>query len=147
MLLTGTPLGVRLSISAVEYGIGGVNLFRPENVPNGQVGFSVTRDGESLVGSNPGDWRPEWVVIGHETACGDPIFVSEEIPHPVFSAMHGQGSWEAKLIAPSLDVLRGCLTVFRRFAGWQKGLRGTRRKSANTGRTVAVPSRHQDANQ
>jgi hypothetical protein len=33
----------------------------------------------------PAIGRPEWLVIGHETACGDPIFASGEKPHPVLS--------------------------------------------------------------
>jgi hypothetical protein len=79
-----------LDFDTIRYGVGGVELFRPENLPQGQVGFAVGTDGKSLVGVGPGDWRPEWVVIGHETACGDPIFTSEESLHPVFSAMHGK---------------------------------------------------------
>ncbi|MCU1257487.1 MAG: hypothetical protein JWO80_372 [Bryobacterales bacterium] len=59
---------------------------------------------------------PEWVVIGIETACGDPIFISQESPHPVFSAIQGEGAWEPKLVAPSLKAFRDCLVVFRRFA-------------------------------
>jgi hypothetical protein len=56
------------------------------------------------------------VVIGQDTGCGDPIFASQEHSHPVFSAMHGQGSWNPKLVAQSLDVLRQCLNVFQRFS-------------------------------
>lgn len=105
-----------LDFDTIGYGVGGVELFRPENLPKGQIGFAVGTDGKSLVGVGPGDWRPEWVVIGYETACGDPIFTSEESLHPVFSAMHGEGSWEPKLVASSLDTFRDCLLVFRRFA-------------------------------
>ena len=64
----------------------------------------------------PGDWRPEWIVIGHETACGDPIFASEESPHPVFSAMHGEGSWGPKLVAPSLGSFAQCVRELQGFA-------------------------------
>jgi hypothetical protein len=101
---------------SVEYGIGGVALFRPNDVSQAQVGFAVASDGESFVGTGPGDWRPEWVAIGYDMACGDPIFASQETPHPVFTAMHGEGAWEPKRVSPSLDVFRECLTVFQRFA-------------------------------
>ena len=40
----------------------------------------------------------------------------KEDPHPVFSAIHGEGSWNPTLVAPTLDVFRDCLAVFRRFA-------------------------------
>ena len=55
-------------------------------------------------------------MIGHERACGDPIFASEETPHPVFSAMHGEGSWEPKLVAPSIEAFAECLKAFQGFA-------------------------------
>jgi hypothetical protein len=80
------------------------------------VGFAVASDGESLVGVGPGDWRPEWVVIGIETACGDPIFASEETPHPVFTAMHGEGAWEPTLVAPSIAVFSQCVRELHGFA-------------------------------
>jgi hypothetical protein len=105
-----------LEFDAVEYGVGGIQLFQPDELPRGQVGFAVASDGEVLVGIGPGDWRPEWIVIGHETACGDPIFATDEPPHPVFSAMHGEGSWEPKLVAPSIETFGACLTAFRVFA-------------------------------
>jgi len=58
----------------------------------------------------------EWFVIGHKTACGDAILTSQMEPHAVFTAMHGEGSWEPSVVAPSLELFRECLTVFRRFA-------------------------------
>lgn len=103
-------------VDTVDYGVGGIQLFRSDEVPRGQVGFAITSGGESLVGVGPGDWRPEWVVIGRETACGDPIFASEVTPHPVFSAIHGEGSWEPKLVAPSLGVFAQCVTELQGFA-------------------------------
>lgn len=100
----------------VEYGVGGIRLLQPNELPDGQVGYAVTEDGESLSGTASGDWKPDWVVIGNETACGDPIFVSDVAPHPVFSAMHGEGSWEARFVAPSLGIFAKCLIAFRTFA-------------------------------
>jgi hypothetical protein len=105
-----------LDIDTVEYGVGGIQLFRSDELPRGQVGFAFASNGESLVGVGPGDWRPEWIVIGHETACGDPIFASEETPHPVFSAMHGEGSREPKLVAPSIGVFAQCVRELQGFA-------------------------------
>jgi hypothetical protein len=105
-----------LDFDAVGYGVRGLELFRPERVPDGQSGFAVDSDGQSLVGISPGDWRPEWIVIGHETAGGDPIFALDEAPHPVFNAMHGEGSWDPKLVAPSIEAFAQCLRAFQGFA-------------------------------
>lgn len=106
----------RFDFDSVEYGVGGIQLFRPDELPRGQVGFAVKSDGTSLVGTAPGDWRPEWLVVGHETACGDPIFASQDALHPVFSAMHGEGFWEPKLVAPSTEIFAPCLRAFQAFA-------------------------------
>ena len=72
--------------------------------------------GASLDEGAPGGWQSDWVVIGHETACGDPIIVSMTSPHPVFTAAHGQGEWSLEPIAPSLDDLRECLVLFAEIA-------------------------------
>jgi len=106
----------RLDFDSVEYGVGGIQLLQPDELPRGQVGFAVTSDGKSLVGTALGDWRSEWLVVGHEIACGDPIFASQDAPHPVFSAMHGEVFWEPKIIAPSIEVFAPCLRAFQAFA-------------------------------
>jgi hypothetical protein len=111
-----SPWRASLDFDRIDYGVGGVELLQPEDVPEGQVGYSVASDGEQLVGTKAGDWRSEWVVIGFESACGDPIFASQMNPHSVFTAMHGEGSWQPRLVAPSLEVFRDCLEIFRRFA-------------------------------
>lgn len=105
-----------LDFDTVEYGGLGVHLVRSDNLPQEQIGFAVNTCGKSLVGIGPGDWRPEWMVIGHNTWCGDPIFTSRESPHLVFTAMHGEGSWTPKLVAPSIDLFGECLKLFQRFA-------------------------------
>lgn len=73
----------------------------------------------SLVDLASGDWQPDWVVVGHETAYGDPFFASSVTPHLVFSAMHKQGLWNAELVAPSLGIFGQCFIAFRPFAAGQ----------------------------
>src|SRR5215472_12574065 len=36
--------------------------------------------------------------------------------YPVFSAMHGAGSWEPKLVAPSIEAFALCLRAFQTFS-------------------------------
>ena len=105
-----------LGFDRVDYGVGGIELFRPEDLTQGQVGYSVTPEGKSLIGDGDGDWHSDWLVIAYETACGDPIFLSTEPPYPVFTAMHGEGRWDAKLVAPTLDTFWKCLDLFRNLA-------------------------------
>jgi hypothetical protein len=67
-----------------------------------QVGYSVAPDGTSLTGNAEGDWKQQWLVIGYEDLCGDPFFIDTDGPgYPVYTAMHGQGSWAPCLAAVS----------------------------------------------
>ncbi|WP_158881792.1 SMI1/KNR4 family protein [Rhodanobacter sp. L36] len=76
--------------SGLSFGVGGIEFFSRASVLAEQSGY----DG-------PG-WQKSWLVIAHETACGDPIFLDQsKIDHPVFTAMHGAGSWEPSLVASS----------------------------------------------
>jgi len=105
-----------LSFREVGYGVGGIELYELGELDAAQLGYSVHPSGSSLVGNSPGDWQGEWIVVGRETACGDPIFLSTKSPHPRLTAMHGQGEWIPKIIAPTLDRFWECLQAFRSFA-------------------------------
>ncbi len=98
----------------VTFDVGGLELFPISSLEDAQVGYSRTPDGKSLVGQNGGAWKANWMVIGRETCCGDPIFVDvEDASVPVFTAMHGEGSWNPQQIAISIEAFAAC---FREFA-------------------------------
>lgn len=100
----------------IDYGVGGIVLFSLAELEKAQIGYAVTREGTTLIGDGDGDWHSDWLVIGYEAACGDPIFMSVVSPYAVYTALHGRGSWNAKLVAPSLDAFWRCLRVFLEFA-------------------------------
>jgi hypothetical protein len=78
----------------------------------GQIGYSIGVDGESLVGQDNGDWKREWLVIGYEDCCGDPLFVDSLVDaSPVYTAAHGQGEWTAIQIADSSEAFGKTLTM------------------------------------
>ena len=79
----------------------GLTIYAIGEIEKGQIGYRVDPNGNSLIGD--GDrWRHNWIVIGHEDLCGDPIFIDTESGDmPVLTAVHGQGSWESNLIAKS----------------------------------------------
>src|SRR5690348_10851647 len=84
-----------ISFDDIRYGAGGIKLFRAAELDEGQVGYSVSPDGKSLCTGKQGAWQPNWLVVGYETACGDPLFIHTDNPAlPVFTAMHGEGEWE-----------------------------------------------------
>ena len=77
-----------------------ITVYELEEIEQRQVGYHCAEGGRGLVG--PGKWEPQWIVIGHDDLSGDPIFLDvSKSELPVFTAMHGQGSWEAELIAQS----------------------------------------------
>lgn len=79
-------------------------LYLVEELKQAQVGYSVDEGGESLTGTGEGDWRENWLVIGYEDECGDPIFIDvAEDDFPVYTSVHGCGNWEPNLIAVSFN--------------------------------------------
>jgi len=101
----------------VSYGIGGIEVFAESTLEERQLGYSVAPNGRSLYGSAQGEWHPAWIVIGQETACGDPIFIDIASSNvPVLTAMHGEGSWDPTLIAISLDAFAQCVKEFAAIA-------------------------------
>jgi hypothetical protein len=94
----------KIPTKEIQLGCGGMQFFTPEQLQDGQLGYSINQEGQSLVGNQEGDWRINWVVIGNESCCGDPIFVdTADNKLPVYSAPHGMGEWEPELIATSFD--------------------------------------------
>jgi hypothetical protein len=87
-----------ISIGSVE-----INMASPSKLDKMQVGYSRDPKGKSLITGNEGDWRQEWLVVGWNE-LGDPIFIDVSSSGlEVFSAMHGEGSWEPFKIADSID--------------------------------------------
>jgi len=77
-----------LSVDKVSIGYSSIELARPGELPSAQQGYAG------------GDWQAEWLVIGHEGLCGDPLFIdTEDDDLPVYIADHGEGSWTPRLIA------------------------------------------------
>ncbi|MGA2048116.1 MAG: hypothetical protein ABSG96_10505 [Terracidiphilus sp.] len=106
-----------LPIREVSYGCGGLRLFSADEVEAEQVGYSISPDGRSLCGDTPGEWRSSWVVIGSETGLGDPILIdTTDPPLIVFTAIHGEGSWEPTAIAISIEAFANIYNEFVRIS-------------------------------
>jgi hypothetical protein len=74
-------------------------------------------EGQSLIGDKKGDWRGHWVIIGYAEQCGDPIFIDKSAANfPVYTAVHGEGSWSPEQIAASLDGFSKALSTVARIA-------------------------------
>ena len=101
----------------VAFGYSSVSICRPSELRERQVGFSIHPDGTNLCGDGDGDWLRNWLVIGFEGECGDPIFIDKAAPgYPVYTVGHGEGRWDLKPIAVSLDGLRAALAAVTKAA-------------------------------
>ncbi|WML48459.1 hypothetical protein RCG23_25035 [Neobacillus sp. PS3-34] len=79
------------------------HLFLRDEFEQGQLGYRVDEDGNSLTGKNEGDWKENWYVIGYDEDLGDPIIIDiNNKDYPVMTAMHGEGDWEPEVIYSSL---------------------------------------------
>lgn len=72
--------------------------------------------GQLLTAARPNGWRPSWIVIGFSSLLGDPYFldVSEadaEGDCPVYTAMSGTDTWQAKMCASSFAMFLRVLSV------------------------------------
>jgi hypothetical protein len=76
-----------------------IQLFSREEFEEGQLGYRIDEDGNSLTGENEGDWEENWFVIGYDELVGDPIFIDiNNKKYPVMTAMHGEGDWEPEVM-------------------------------------------------
>jgi hypothetical protein len=99
-------------IPKVSFGYTTIRIFRSAELGPQQVGYSVTPTGQSLAAEKEGDWLNSWLVIGYEDCCGDPIFIdTSQEGFPVYTAMHGEGPWEANRIADSLAGLGSAISA------------------------------------
>ena len=90
----------------VSLGITTIRIARAGNLARLQVGYAMDPQGRPLTGEAEGDWRPNWVVIGHDDTCGDPIFIdTSQDGFPVYTAMHSQGFWRPSRIASTIQGL------------------------------------------
>ncbi|MGG5460869.1 hypothetical protein [Clostridium sp. B9] len=109
----------------VSIDLQGIYLFNSDEIEKAQVGYSITPEGESLVGKEAGDWKAEWLVIGYEDLIGDPIFIDcSNYDYPVFTAMHGEDEWnEIKISSSFLNFIES-LKIVSEFASIMDELEG-----------------------
>jgi hypothetical protein len=96
----------------VSLGYTKIHIYHPDELESGQVGYSVSQSGATLVGNQDGDWRKNWLVIGYDETCGDPIFIDTLVKaYPVFTAVMGRGRWDPKPVAISLEAFASSISV------------------------------------
>jgi hypothetical protein len=92
-----------------------VRLLSASELLEEKEGFAL-EGGEVIERPRASGWRPSWVIIGHSSLLGDPYFldVSEadaEGDCPVYTAMSGTDTWQARLCASSFAMFLRVLSV------------------------------------
>ena len=94
-----------IPFAEVNLGCGGLHLYQLDEIEAGQIGYAIAQDGSSLCTGEEGAWRPEWLVIGFEMPCGDPLLIDMSVSAlPVFHDFNGQGRWDPVKIAVSFEM-------------------------------------------
>ena len=113
----------------ISLGVGGLQLFPASEIEGEQTGYSVKKDGTSLVTDADGGWKASWIVIGCEKSCGDPLILdTSNAALPVLSDFSGQGRWDPVPISPSLEAF---LSSFEKFAKLAAGRSTPMERDAN----------------
>jgi hypothetical protein len=97
-----------------------VRLLSAAELLEEQEGYALEK-GELIERPRPSGWRPSWIIIGHSSSLGDPYFldVSEadaEGDCPVYTAMSGTDTWQARLCASSFAMFLRVLSVTMKVA-------------------------------
>ena len=91
-------LRATVPFGSVSLGYGSIHLIPAVELEAAQQGYGVISEGGEK------EWQDEWVVIGYEGLCGDPIFIdTSDGCFPVFTAIHGMDEWSPQLIASSFS--------------------------------------------
>jgi hypothetical protein len=92
------------STISISIGYNEISFLSADMLDEGQVGYRIDPNGNSLITGNEGDWKEEWLVIAYDASLGDPIFVDTKSDSlSIFTAAIGQEIWEPVLVADSLD--------------------------------------------
>jgi hypothetical protein len=92
-------LRAAVPFDSVSIGYASIHLAPAAELKAAQQGYSIVPEGDET------DWRDEWVVIGYEGMCGDPIFIDTDVDdYPVYTAAHGMVSG-ARSLSHSLSAI------------------------------------------
>jgi hypothetical protein len=106
-----------MPIDEFNFGVGGLRLLKLDEIDDGQIGYLAARDRSPLSSAKDGSWKPDWIVIGYDTACGDPLIMDTSDPAlPVLHDFNGQGTWNPTPVSLSIESFVASLYEFARLA-------------------------------
>jgi hypothetical protein len=110
-LLECDPVGVQAVTPAER-----VRLIPSPELEKEQAGFCLTDAGTLIPTPTPTGWRASWVIVAHSSLLGDPYFLDTSDPDaegdcPVYTAMSGTDTWQARLCASSFALFLRILAI------------------------------------
>lgn len=110
--------GLPAAAASCYFGFAGFAMESRGNFDKAQLGYRTHPDGHDLTGDSAGSWKDSWYVVGRDTVVGDPFFVDLNAENlPVYTAMHGTGSWEPSLVSSSLAGFMSALAYLQGKSG------------------------------
>lgn len=95
--------GALSKLKSFDLGSGGITFVNPDELQEAQRGYE--------------DLPRGLIVIGHDSALGDPIGLDTRNPSlPAWTDMHGQGEWNPVQIADSLQGLIDAIAIMTRLS-------------------------------
>ena len=85
-----------IDVNDVEIGVGEIHLFSEDEINEAQTGYRFDANGNAI-----SDWIGDnFVVIGHDSSCGDPIIAdTSDDNFPIYTMFHDD--WSSKQIIAS----------------------------------------------
>jgi hypothetical protein len=104
------------SQNSISIGYNEINFITPSMLSDGQIGYSFSPDGNSLMSKSEGSWNANWLVIATD-GLGDPIFIDLSLTEfPILTAMHGEGFWEPILISDNFSNFQNIILVLNQLS-------------------------------
>lgn len=105
------------TIKNISIGYDVICLFEIKDIEKEQVGYSIDKEGNSLITNDEGSWKSNWLVIGFSENTGDPFFVDTAVKEfPVYTSMHGGDFWDQTMIADTYINFIEILSYFQKLS-------------------------------
>lgn len=88
------------NLGIISFGYFELSVENSSSFSRAQVGYRTDQYGNDLTNNSSGGWNKDWYVIASDE--GNPFFI-DLATSKIYTALHGNGSWNPRLLANSLD--------------------------------------------
>lgn len=106
-----------IELLVADLGVTRVALFDVDELAEAQIGYATGADDEDLTGTEPGQWRPLWLVAGEEESTQVALLVDlEDEQLPVLAATEDADGWAPVALAPGYAAFAALLGELEQLA-------------------------------